>query len=149
MVYSLTQIKDLRASFETGDISWKNQSSPGHPPHVLGKALSDFLEEFPFAIAELIAQDFGQSRHVIKEIIQPELWLWRFSRRCVPHSLSEAQKTGRAAMTNDPLSVLHHKVDYSFCLIMIGNEFWLLYWCLSDHMFAASRNKVIPREKPR
>jgi hypothetical protein len=36
-----------------------------------------------------------------------------------------------------------------FSRIMTGNELWLLYWCLSDYMFAASRDKVIPREKPR
>jgi hypothetical protein len=37
---------------------------------VLGKTLSDFLEEFPFATAEVIAQDFSKSRNIIKNILQ-------------------------------------------------------------------------------
>jgi hypothetical protein len=47
----------------------------------LGKALSDFLEEFPFDNAAIIAEQFNQSKSTIKEILQRELGLQRFSRR--------------------------------------------------------------------
>jgi hypothetical protein len=147
IAYSLTQIKEWCARFETADLWWEDQSKPGHPLHVLGKALPDFLEEFLFTIAEFIAQDFGQSRQTTKEIIRPGLWLGRFPRRCVPYSLSEAQRADRTAMTNHPLRVLRRKADYSFSRIMTRTEFWFLYWCLSDQIFAASRDKVIPRKK--
>jgi transposase len=56
--YSLNQIKEWRARFETGDLSREDQSRPGRPPHVFGKALSDLLEEFSFAITGMIAQHF-------------------------------------------------------------------------------------------
>jgi hypothetical protein len=75
---------------------------------------SDFFEEFPFAIAGIIAQYFGWSKHTIKEILQQELGLRRFSRRCVPHLPLEVQKVDRRAMTNDLLSILHRQADYSF-----------------------------------
>jgi hypothetical protein len=65
----------------------------------------------------------------------------------VPYSLSDAQRADRTAMTNDPLRVLRRKADYFFSRIMTHTEFWFLYWCLSDHIFAASRDKVIPRKK--
>jgi hypothetical protein len=52
-------------------------------------------------------------------------------------------------MVIDLLSVLHRQPDYSFSRIVTGNEFWFLYLDLSDHMFAASRDEVIPRENAR
>jgi hypothetical protein len=48
---SLTQIKEWRARFKACYLSSEDTSRPDCPPHVLGKALSDFLEEFPFVIA--------------------------------------------------------------------------------------------------
>jgi hypothetical protein len=88
--YSLSQIKEWRARFKAGDLSCEDQFRTDRPPHVLGKALSDFLEEFPFVTAEIIAQHFNQSKTTIKEILQRELGLQRFSRRWVSHSLSDA-----------------------------------------------------------
>jgi hypothetical protein len=54
--YSLSQGKEWRARFAIGDLSCQDQFRTGRPPHVLGKALSDFLEEFPFASAAFIAE---------------------------------------------------------------------------------------------
>jgi hypothetical protein len=113
----------------------------------LGKALSDFLEEFPFTTAGFIVQHFGKSKHTIKEILQWELGPWRFFRMLVPHSLSKAQKADRTAMANDLLSVLHSQVDYSFSRIVTEDEFWFLFLSSFDYMFSASRDEVIPREK--
>jgi hypothetical protein len=124
---SLNQVKEWRDHFATGEISCQDEFRPGRLPHVLGKALSDFLEEFPFASVEDIAQHFGQSKHIIKEILQQELWLRRFSRRCVPHSVLEAEEADRIAMINDPLSVLHRQANYWFSRIAIDDEFWFLY----------------------
>jgi hypothetical protein len=50
-------------------------------------------------------------------------------------------------MAIDLLSVLDRQADYSFSRIVTGDEFWFLYLSRSDHMSAASRDKVIPREK--
>jgi hypothetical protein len=113
----------------------------------LGKALSDFFEEFPFATAEIIAQHFNQSKPIIKEILQQELELQRFSRRWVPYSLSNIQKVDWTAMATDLLSVLYRQADYSFSPIVTGDESWFLYLYLSDHMFTASRDNMIAREK--
>jgi hypothetical protein len=122
-VYSLTQIKEWRARFETGDLSCENQSGPSHPPHVFGKALPDFLEEFPFPTGEVIAKHFDQSNHTIKEIPQPELGPRKFLLRSVPHSLSEVQNGNPTAMRHDLLSVLHREVDYSLSRIVTIDEF--------------------------
>jgi hypothetical protein len=65
----LTQVKEWCDSFKAGDLSCEDKFRPDCPPHVLRKALSDFLEEFPFVTAELIAQHFNQSKSTIREIL--------------------------------------------------------------------------------
>jgi hypothetical protein len=112
-----------------------------------GKALSDFLEEFPFSIAGIIAQQFDELKHAIKEIFQRERELRRFSRRWIPHSLSEARKANRTAIAIDLSSVLHRQANHSFSRIATGYESWFFYLYPSDHMFAAIRDEVIPSEK--
>jgi hypothetical protein len=73
---------------------------------------------FPWGVSfrecRIYCARFWSSKHTIKEILQRELWLRGFSRRCVPHSFSEAQKAGRTAMTHDPLSIIYLKTDYFF-----------------------------------
>jgi hypothetical protein len=53
--YFLTQIKEWRARLKAGDLSCEDMVRPGRRPHILGKALSDFLKRFPFATAGIIA----------------------------------------------------------------------------------------------
>jgi hypothetical protein len=84
--YSLPQVKEWRSRFANGDLCCQDQIRLGGPPDVLGKTLSDFHEEFPFASADIIAQNFGQSKPLIKQILQRELGLGLFSRRWVAHS---------------------------------------------------------------
>jgi hypothetical protein len=57
--YSWSEVKQWRSRFAKGDLSCQDQIRSGHPPHLLGKALSDSLEEFPFASAGIIPQNFG------------------------------------------------------------------------------------------
>jgi hypothetical protein len=58
--------------FAGGDVSCQNQFRAGRALHILGKALSDFLEEFPFATAGVLEQHFNQSKPTIKEVLQRE-----------------------------------------------------------------------------
>jgi transposase len=112
--YSLSQVKEWRARFATGDISCQDQFRTGRPPHVLAKDLSDFLEEFPFTSAAVIAEQFNQSKSTIKEILQREFGLRRFSGRWVPRSLSATQKADRKKMSIDLLSILPRQPDFLF-----------------------------------
>jgi hypothetical protein len=113
----------------------------------LGKALSDFFEEFPFVTAGIIVHYFGQSKYTIKDILQYELELRKFSRKWVSHSPSEAQKADRTAMAIDLSNVFHRQTNHSFVRIVTGDESWFLDLYPSDHIFAANRDEVIPREK--
>jgi hypothetical protein len=71
--------KELIAILEDGDLSGEDTFRPGHHPHILEKAVSDFLKEFLFGIAGVIAQHFNQSKPTVKKILQRELGLQRFS----------------------------------------------------------------------
>jgi AraC-like DNA-binding protein len=74
-----------RANFSRRAIFLPRPNQAPSPPHVLGKALSDFLEEFPFVSAGIIAQNVGKSKSTLKQILKRELGLRRFSRRWVSH----------------------------------------------------------------
>jgi hypothetical protein len=113
-VYSLPQIKIWHVRFATGDLSCEDYLKPGRSPHVLGKALSDFFEHSPFASAGVIAEHFGQSKHIIKEILERELGLRRFSRKWVPHSLSDLQKADRKQMAINLLAILRRQAVLFF-----------------------------------
>jgi hypothetical protein len=46
------------------------------------------------------------------------------------------------------LTLLRGQTPFSFSRIMTGDESWSLHLFQSDHMFAASRDEVIPRKRP-
>jgi hypothetical protein len=54
--------------------------------------LETFLQEDPFVSASVITQHFFAAVLTVKDILQRELGKNKFSRRWVPHSLSDAQK---------------------------------------------------------
>jgi hypothetical protein len=54
--------------------------------------LHKFLERYPFSSARAIWRHFRSSPPTVKEILGRELGLKKFSRRWVPHVLSEDQK---------------------------------------------------------
>jgi hypothetical protein len=114
---------------------------------VLGTDLSQFLEEFPFAKAELLAKHFGESKYTIKEILNREFGVQMFSRRCVSHSLSGSQKVDRMRKARYMLDVLLEQRDKSFNGIVTSDDSWFVYLYPSDHMFVFGREDVILREK--
>jgi hypothetical protein len=73
------------------DLSYQDEFRARRPPHVLRKALTGLLEDFPFASAAIIIEQFSQFKSTVKEILQQELGLQRFSRKSVPHSVSDTE----------------------------------------------------------
>jgi hypothetical protein len=53
------------ARFKVADLSCESNVRSDRRLHFLGKGLSDFLEEFHFTTAEIIAQHFNQYRPII------------------------------------------------------------------------------------
>jgi hypothetical protein len=64
------------------------------------------MQKYPFASVRVIAQHFLTTVPAIKEILQRELGMKKFSRRWVPHFLSPAQKVARVEASKTTLRVL-------------------------------------------
>jgi hypothetical protein len=92
--------------------------------HILGKALFDFLDEFHFATAGILAEHFNQSKPTIKETIQRELGLHRFSRRWIQHSLSDPRKIDPKMLATELLSAIRRQARHSFSWIITTDESW-------------------------
>jgi hypothetical protein len=114
---------------------------------MLAMDLSQLLQEFPFAKARQLAEHFSESKHTLNAILQRELSLQKFSRRWVPHSLSDSQQVDRMRKARYMLDILREQTDKSFNCIITCDEERFVYLYLSDHMFASGRESVISREK--
>jgi hypothetical protein len=121
----------------------------------LRKALSDFLEEFPFATAGIIAWHSTESKPITKEIVQRELGLQRFSRKWISHWLWDAQKVDRTAMATDLLSVLHRQAccsflsDYNRRRVLISLPISLRPHIRSQSRWSDSKRKIHDRSPAR
>jgi hypothetical protein len=117
----VNHIKKSVFRFKPGEKACEEQSWIDRPTHFLGQSLRDFLQAFPCAMAIMIAQPFGRSRHIIKDIFQRELGLWHFSRRWVPHSLTDSQ-IKPIAKAKELSAVFQDRGESSFDRIVTNHE---------------------------
>jgi hypothetical protein len=80
-------------------------------------------------------------------MLERELGLRKFSRRWVPHSLSDSQKVDRMRKARYMLDVILEQTDKSFSCLITGDDSSFVYLSASGHIFASGRESVIPREK--
>jgi histone-lysine N-methyltransferase SETMAR len=142
---SNSTVKRWIRKFKNGDFSCDDDSRPGRPLATLGPALQKFLDRYPFASAKVISRHFRLSPPTVKEILMRELGLRKFSRRWVPHLLSDAQKEARIVECGKLLSMLAMYAEHDFEGIATGDESWFQYTSYSGSMFADSRESVTPR----
>jgi hypothetical protein len=72
------------------------------------------MQKYPFASARLIAQHFLTTVPTIRDILQRELGMRKFSRRWVPHFLSPAQNVARVEASKTILRVLQDAESNDF-----------------------------------
>jgi hypothetical protein len=145
--YSLSQVKYWTRKFKNGQLDCLDEIRPGRPLSGLGTVLEDFLKQFPFATARIMARHFRLSPTTIKDILDRKLGFHKLSRRWVPHRLTSSQKAERADGARSLLAVLRMKQEDSFRGITTGDESWFLYAYQSDHMYVQSGSDVIPQER--
>jgi hypothetical protein len=104
--YRVSQIKIWLQKFSNGDLSCKDSPPSRRLPLTLGPQLEVFMQKYPFASARVIAQHLLTMVPTIKDILQRELRMRKFSRRWVPHFLSPAQKIARVEASKTILRVL-------------------------------------------
>jgi hypothetical protein len=72
----------------------------------------------------MIAKHFLIKPYTVKEILQTELGMRKFSRRWVPHSLTYAQKVARVEASIEILRILQNSEANDFDGIATGDELW-------------------------
>jgi hypothetical protein len=82
----------------------------------------------------------------MKEIVQRELGLRKFSRQWVPHSLSQSQTIARATKDMMISTVLYDRMNNSVNGFLPGHS-WFVSISESDRMFGVGRNEAVPKEK--
>jgi hypothetical protein len=84
---------------------------------------------------------------MIKDILQRELVMRKFSRRRVPRFLSPAQKVACFEASKTILRVLRDEESNDFEGIATGDESWFRQCYPSSTVFARAPSEVIPRTR--
>jgi hypothetical protein len=134
--YAVSQIKIWLQKFRNGDLSCKDSPRSGRPFLTLGPQLEAFMQKYPFASARVIAQHFLTTVPMIKDILQRELGLRKFSRRSVPYFLSPAQNIACVETSKIILQILQDAESNDFEGIATGDESLFRYCYPSSAMFA-------------
>jgi hypothetical protein len=107
--HGLPQIKIWLQRFRTGDLSCSDLSRAGRPPLTSGPQVEAFRQKYPFASTCIIANYFLTTSSTVKEILQRELGMRNFSRRWVPHSMSDAQNVARVEAAKETLRICRNQ----------------------------------------
>jgi transposase len=78
---SLSTVKNWLRRFKIGDLSGRRRRTAWKNSNFFGLALQRFLKKFPFATARAVAWYFSGDRDTIKNILDWELGLGKFTRR--------------------------------------------------------------------
>jgi hypothetical protein len=124
---AVSQIKIWLQKFRNGDLSRKDSPRSGRPLLTLGPQLEAFMQKCPLASARVIAQHFLTTVPMIKDILQRELGMRKFSRRWLHHFLSPAQKVVRVEASKTTLRVLQDAESNDLEGIATGDESWFRY----------------------
>jgi hypothetical protein len=84
----------------------------------------------------------------VKEILARDLGLRKFTRRWVPHTVSDPQKVKRIETSIELFHILNAMEVDSVDGITTGDESWFQYLCESSAMFAKPPHDVTPRTRP-
>jgi hypothetical protein len=106
-----------------------------------------FLQRYLFASVRTIAKHFLIIASTVKGILQRELGMRQFSRRWIPHSLSDAQKVARVEGAKEMLKIVQESETNDFDGISTGEKLWLQHTTASPKMFARSAAYIIPRTR--
>jgi hypothetical protein len=96
----------------------------------------------------MVSLHFSVSVITVKEILARDLGSRKFTRRSVPHTLSDPQKVKRVEASTELLHILNPLEIDSFDGITTGDEFWFQYLYESSDMFAKSPHDITPRTRP-
>jgi hypothetical protein len=95
----------------------------------------------------MLSPQFSVIAATVKEILVRDLSLQKFTRRWLPHGLSDPQKMTRIEASNEPLQILNDLEADFFDGMTTGDKSWFHYLYKSWVTFAKSPGDVIPRTR--
>ena len=138
----ISTVKRWCRKFKNGDFSCLDEERTGRPPSDLIHPISKILRKQPFISARLIAKQLSVTPNTVLKVLSEDMGLRRFTRKWVPHDLTEEQKLKRVDMSKSILKILEKAEKKNFINIMTGDESWFYFNYQSSHMYAASRDEV-------
>jgi transposase len=114
----------------------------------LAEPLRLFLDNDPFTTARMLSRHFNVSATTVKEILARDLGMRKFTRRWVPHTLSDLQKVKRVETSTELFHILNELEVDSFDGITTDDESSFQYLSESSAMFAKWLRDVNPRTRP-
>jgi hypothetical protein len=108
--------------FPSGDTSCEDLSRLGWPLTVLAEPFRLFLQDYHFASARMLSRHLNVCATTVKEILHRDLCFKKFTRRWVPHTLSDPQKLKRVETSAELLQILNDLQTDSFDGITPGDE---------------------------
>jgi hypothetical protein len=110
----VSQIKIWLQKLSNRGLCCKDSPRSGRLLLTLGPQFEAFMHKYTFASARAIAQQFRTMVPTIKDILQRELGMRKFSRRWVPHFLSPAQQVACVEASKTILRVLQDAESNDF-----------------------------------
>jgi hypothetical protein len=145
---SLSIVKNWLKRSKSGDLSCGDEKRPGIPLISLGSALQRFLKKFPFASSRVIAAHFSLDRVTIKNILDREPGLRKFTCRCVPYIRCAEQRLRKVTESQSLLTILVNLAAENFQGIITGYKSWFGDFIESDAMFASSPAEATLTARP-
>jgi hypothetical protein len=146
-VYSLSQTKPGIRRFKDGHLLCENEDQSEIPLSELTDRIRRQLDKFPFTSVKTLAKQFSTSLPTIIRILKTNPGLKKFSKRWVPHDLTDDQKRIRCTISAGLLDVLRNDESSGFSHVATGGESWFSYHYKSTHCYAKSREEVATKTK--
>jgi hypothetical protein len=143
--YSLSQTKRWIRRFADSDLSCEDEDRSGRPRSYPTDGICRQLDKCPFISAKILAKHFSTSLPTIRRILKTNIGLKKFSRRRVPHDLTDDRERIRCTIPAGFLGVVRSDESSGFSHVVTGDESWSSYNYESTHGYAKSHEEVPTR----
>jgi hypothetical protein len=121
---SLLQTRDWIRGFKDTGLSREDEDRSRRPPPDLTDEIRQQLGKFPFMSAKVLAKHLNTLVSAIGRILKTHLGLEKFSRKWVPHELTEDQKRSRCEISRGLLNGLKNDESTPFSHVATEGRPW-------------------------
>jgi len=125
-VCSIETVRNWVKKFENGDFNISDLARSGRPPRAdLATLVQQELEDSPFMSAHALAEELGENRSMIRNVLKNQLKLTRLSLRWVPHEPTAELLDKRLHGATDLLGRLSSLKPQQLNHVVTGDQTWV------------------------